>query len=160
MTLSGPAEFALDFVLVLVVYVLAWQRIEASPFGRLLHAMGEDAETTLALGKNVQRVRVAVFVFTGLWTGLAGGLWAFYLRYLDPSAFTLWESVLVVAIAVAAGNHGIRGVLAACALMLMVPELLRFAGLPQSIGAPLRQIIFGSALVVTVRLHARQSRLS
>jgi branched-chain amino acid transport system permease protein len=158
LVVTGPRQFAVVVFVTLISYVFAVKLLHNSPYGRAVAAMGEDPDAAAAAGKDLRRLRLSLLAFTSLWSGLAGGLWAFYLRYLDPSAFTLWESVLVLTIVVSVGHSGLRALMGACAFMLLLPELLRFAGLPQSIGAPVRQIIFGTVLIAAVRYHARRDQ--
>lgn len=149
--MDSPGYFA---ILALILWLLAaalYRAAECSPFGRLLDSLGEDEELVRGLGKSVQRVRLVTIAFSSFWSGIAGAVWASYLGYLDPTSFTLWESVVVLAMVVLGGANSMKGVFVGTAMLVALPEALRFMGLPQSVASPLRQVLFGIILILTMR---------
>jgi branched-chain amino acid transport system permease protein len=84
---------------------------------------------------------------------LAGGIWAFYVAYLDPTGFTVWDSILILAMVILGGSGSIKGTLLGTFILIIMPEVFRFAGLPNAIAGPLRQIIFGLTLVLLMRFR-------
>ncbi len=79
---------------------------------------------------------------------LGGGLYAYYFNFVDPSSFTLMESIFILSIVIIGGSGSLRGPVAGAVFLVLLPELLRFAGLPSSIAANIRQILYGGLLVV------------
>ena len=79
---------------------------------------------------------------------LGGGLYAYYFNFVDPSSFTLMESIFILSIVIIGGSGSLRGPVAGSVFLVLLPELLRFAGLPSSIAANIRQILYGALLVV------------
>lgn len=150
---AGPGEVAPVAVGVFSICVAVYYLIDRSPYGRLLAAVGEDAEAVRGLGKSVRRAKAGAIAFSSAWAGLAGGIWAFYVSYLDPTGFTVWDSVLVLAMVVLGGSGSIVGAVLGASTLVILPELMRFAGLPNAIAGPLRQIVFGAALVVFMRFR-------
>ncbi len=130
-----------------------------SPFGRLLRATGEGAErrdgedAMRALGKSVRRVRLSAIAFSAVTAGIAGGLYASYLTYLDPGQFTIWDSVIVLEMVVFGGLGTVTGALFGVVTFVAIPELLRFADLPSASAGPLRQILFAVLLLVVLRIR-------
>ncbi len=78
--------------------------------------------------------------------GLAGALYAGYVTYIDPTSFSLRESILLVTLLMLGGGGNLRGPLAGAAVLLLLPEALRFVGLPDAIAANVREIIYGLLL--------------
>jgi len=159
----GPWKIAStqDYLIVagvlLFLVVIGHVVVTRSPYGRLLRATGEGAanlageDAMRALGKPVRRVRMSAVAAAAATAGLAGGIYASYLTYIDPTQFTIWDSVLVLEMVVFGGLGTIRGTLAGAAAFVVIPELLRFANLPDSSAGPLRQILFGLLLLVVLR---------
>jgi branched-chain amino acid transport system permease protein len=124
------------------------QRIVNSPFGRILRAIREDETAALAVGKNVNKYKIIVFAIGAFFAGIAGSLYAHYITFIDPSSFTVMESITILLMVVFGGMGSLSGSFIGAAVLVILPELLRFVGMPSSIAAPLRQMIYGLLLVV------------
>ncbi len=135
--------------LVFTVWVL--RRVVLTPFGRVLRAIREDEVVTSALGKDVYRFKVLAFVVAGMLAALGGSLYAHYVSFIDPYSFILDESVFMLSIVIVGGPATLRGPLVGAVVVVGVPEMLRFLGLPQSVAASVRQMFFGALLVLFMR---------
>jgi len=132
---------------VLLTYFVMW-RVVNSPFGRILRGIREDEIATLAMGKNVDRHKILVFVIGAFFAGIAGSLYAHYITFIDPSSFTVMESITILLMVVFGGMGSLSGAFVGAAILVIFPELLRFLGMPSSIAAPLRQMIYGLLLII------------
>ncbi len=84
--------------------------------------------------------RLAAFVIAGVITGIAGGIYAFDLKIIDPSFLDFYYMQTFLIIVIIAGPGSFWGVLIAGAVMVTLPELLRFSD-------ELRMVIYGLILV-------------
>ena len=137
--------------LVLALAVLTYwilHRVTESHYGLILKAVREDEVVAAATGHNVDGYKLTVFVVTAGFAGIAGSLYAHYITFIDPSSFTVNESIAVLLMVVFGGMASLRGSLWGAAILVMLPEALRFVGLPSSVAAPLRQMIYGLLLVL------------
>jgi branched-chain amino acid transport system permease protein len=123
-------------------------RIVDSPFGRILRAIREDETATMAMGKDVAHYKILVFIIGAFFAGIAGSLYAHYITFIDPSSFTVMESITILLMVVFGGMGNIWGSLIGAAVLVIFPELLRFVGMPSSVAAPLRQMIYGLLLII------------
>jgi branched-chain amino acid transport system permease protein len=123
-------------------------RVVNSPFGRILRGIREDEIATLAMGRNVNKHKILVFVIGAFFAGIAGSLYAHYITFIDPSSFTVMESIIVLLMVVFGGMGSLGGSFVGAAILVIFPELLRFLGMPSSVAAPLRQMIYGLLLIV------------
>lgn len=133
--------------LALLVYWIA-HRIVKSPFGRLLKAIREDEVFTQAVGRNVASAKVKVFIISASLASIAGVIYATYITYIDPTSFTIMESVFIISIVIIGGAANLKGSVFGAAFLVALPELLRFVGLPNAIAANVRQVLYGALLVV------------
>ena len=147
---SLSANWAYLILVAAIVAVTVWAigRIVHSPFGRVLNGIREDEIATATLGKDVDRFKVTVFAVGAFFAGVAGVLYAHYVTFIDPSSFTLMESILILLMIVFGGLGSITGSMVGAVLLVVFPEILRFVGFPSSVEAPLRQVIYGLLLVV------------
>lgn len=131
----------------LLTYLLAYCLIN-SPFGRVLKAIREDEVFALSLGKDVNRYKISVFIIGAALAAIAGSLYANYITFIDPTSFTVMESVFMLSIVIIGGTGNLLGSVVGAVMLVIIPELLRFLGLPSAIAANFRQILYGSLLVV------------
>lgn len=149
----GPSATAPLAIFSLTAGVLVIYLIGRSPFGSLLTAIGEDTDAVRGMGKAVSRAKLTAICVASVYAGFAGGIWAFYVKYLNPSSFTVWESVAILSMIIVGGSRRFEGALLGTALLIALPEVLRFAGLPVTIAESLRQILFGIMLILIMRFR-------
>lgn len=121
--------------------------VTTSSFGRVLKAIREDEEAVSVFGYHTLLFKLAIFVFSAGIAAVAGALYASYITFIDPSSFTINESIFVLAIIILGGLGSLRGALVGAAVLILLPEALRFVGLPSDIAAQMRQVIYGLILV-------------
>ena len=140
--------FFLSLVLVMAV-VWFFGQLQRSPYGRMLKAIRTDELSAQALGRNTIQLKSWAFFISAAFAGLAGTVYASYVSYIDPTSFTLDESIFIIT-ALFIGGIGSRvwGSVVGAAVVVILPELLRFVGLPDAVAANLRQIIYGVVLIV------------
>ena len=95
------------FTCVILVGACLWllRRIVASPFGRMLATIRENAERAEFIGVNVRRYELAAFVLAGAFAGLAGGLFGIFNRGVFPD-FAYWTKSSEVLIMTLLGGMG------------------------------------------------------
>ena len=140
----------------LVWFVL--YNITKSPFGRVLRALSEDEIYTNSLGKNVGEAKVVSFVISGMLASVAGVLYAHYISYIDPTSFTLDESIFILSIVIIGGMRNLQGIFLTAVFLVLLPEALRFVGFPSSVAANVRQIVYGAALVVAIFVNSSKTK--
>ena len=141
----GYLVLVLFFVLLTLIVL---RNITHSPFGRILKGIREDEIAASAMGKNVNKHKLIVLVAGAFFAGVAGCLYAHYITFIDPSSFTMMESITVLLMVVFGGMASLRGSIIGAAVLVIFPEMLRFLGMPTSVAAPLRQMIYGLLLVI------------
>lgn len=146
--LSGVWQYLIIVAVFVLLTFFVIQRIVNSPFGRILRAIREDETAALAVGKDVNKYKIIVFAIGAFFAGIAGSLYAHYITFIDPSSFTVMESITILLMVVFGGMGSLSGSFIGAAVLVILPELLRFVGMPSSIAAPLRQMIYGLLLVV------------
>lgn len=67
-------------------FVLLWLLLERAPFGLKLKAVREDESGSLAIGLNPAWLKLQAFVLSALPTGVIGGVYAYWITFIDPSS--------------------------------------------------------------------------
>jgi branched-chain amino acid transport system permease protein len=131
--------------------VLYW--MGRSPFGRVLKSIREDEVAAAALGRDTPRIKVTAFAVSAMFAAMAGVLFAGINQYIDPTSFTLAESISVLSMLIVGGAGNFRGPVLGCALVLLLPEALRLLAVSDSVAANLRQILNGLAIILILRFR-------
>ena len=96
-----------------------------STHGRALFAIRDDEVAAEALGVNTTGYKVMAFVLGSFFAGVAGGLFAHFLSYLNPNSFTFLRSIEVIAMVVLGGLGSVSGSVLAAIVLTVLPEALR-----------------------------------
>jgi branched-chain amino acid transport system permease protein len=105
--------------------ILVARHLATSTHGRALFAIRDDEVAAEALGVDTTGYKVRAFVLGAFFAGVAGGLFAHFLSYLNPNSFTFLKSIEVIAMVVLGGMGSISGSVAAAITLTVMPELLR-----------------------------------
>ena len=142
-------------LILLITAAIIWflNRLKTSPYGRLLKAIRTDGTIVESFGRNTAGVKIWAFALSSAIAGLAGALYASYVGYIDPTSFPLRESIFILCALFIGGIGNIEGPICGAAFVILLPEVLRWVGLPESMAAEIRQIIYGFALVLIMIFH-------
>ncbi len=133
-------EIALWFMAASAAILFALSR---SPVGLILQASGQDAVQAGALGFNVVKHKLAAFIISALFSGLAGALMVFYLGSASVGTFIdITVSVQVIIAAVLGGRRTILGGVLGAVFLIAMSEALR------PIGDLSNFVVFAMALIV------------
>ena len=110
-------------------------------------AIREDEVFAEAAGKNVAAYKVLTFVIGAGMAAVAGVMYAYYISFIDPTRFTVMESIFIISIVIIGGAGSLWGPVVGAVVLVILPEFLRFIGLPSSVAANVRQILYGGLLV-------------
>lgn len=145
---SSSLSFTLLAIGILAVIYGICRYITRSSFGRALKAIREDERAVQVFGYHTVYYKLTIFVLSAAMAAVAGSLFAGYITYVDPTTFTLLESVFILAIIILGGLANLRGSLLGAAILILVFELLRFVGFPTEIAGQMRELTYGLLLVL------------
>lgn len=148
--LPGIWGYFMLTTLVCLAVIIVFKRIKYSPYGRVLKAMRSDELSVQALGRNTVLFKSWAFFLSAAFSALAGLFYASYVTYIDPTSFTLDESIFIVSALFIGGVGNIKGPVLGAVFVVLLPEVLRFVGMPDTFAANMRQIIYGLALVLVM----------
>ncbi|MCX6579283.1 MAG: branched-chain amino acid ABC transporter permease [Candidatus Aminicenantes bacterium] len=149
--ISEPWEYVILSYLLLILVFIYFSRIDRSSFGRVIKGIRDDELVVESMGRNVNLIKAYVFALSAGIAAFAGALFATSATYIDPTSFTLDESIAIIMIIFIGGSGNLKGVLWGAIFVELLPEILRFVQLPDAVAANLRQIIFGLLLIILMR---------
>ena len=149
-SVSGVYGYAILTTIISAIVIVVFKYLKYSPFGRVLTAIRSDELAVSSLGRDPIRFKRWAFFISAAFSGLAGLIYASYISYIDPTSFTIDESIFILTALFIGGIGNIKGPVLGAVFVVLLPEILRFVGLPDAIAANLRQIIYGLTLVLVM----------
>lgn len=125
--------------------LIVW-RLMRSTHGRGFLSVREDEIAAESVGINTTEFKTKAFVLSSFFAGVAGGLFAHYLAYLNPSSFTFMKSFDVVVMVVLGGMGSITGSIISAVFITVLPEALR--PLQEITRIDFRMVIYSLALIL------------
>ena len=143
-----PFKFLpLALVMAVIGFAIVW-RLVRSPFGRVLKAIREDESACRALGKNTLKFKVLVFALSGGIAAIAGSGLAYFITFISPVSFSVEISIFIIVMVILGGEANFWGPLVGAAILVGLPEVLRFLPGTAGIVDVLREIFYGLILVI------------
>lgn len=144
---SNSAFLGLTLVFTALIFAL-YKWIDKSSFGRVLKSLREDEHLTHMMGYRTKYYKSVIFVLSAALSGIAGAFFASYIAFIDPTTFQLKEGIFLFTIIIVGGLSSATGSVVGALILISLPEVLRFIGLPYETAAQLQQIIYGGLLVL------------
>ena len=141
--------------LAVLVFVL-WLALNVlrSPLGRAFVAIRDSEVSAQSMGINLALYKTIAFGLSAAVTGLAGGLFAHYVRHLAPDSFDIVLSIQLVTIVFTGGLGSLHGAIFGAMFMRLLPQAIAIMrdDLPGSIGhmPGLEPSVFGLILVLSI----------
>jgi branched-chain amino acid transport system permease protein len=150
--IPGLSLFGFEFDSVVSYFYLVWGFVFAafiftiniiqSGAGRALRAIHSSEPAASAMGVDISRFKIIVFVYSAILASLAGSLYAHYLNFINPSTFDLFFSIKLLIMIALGGMHNIWGaIIGACLITFMSYEWLHYF-------EELEVIVYGAILLI------------
>jgi len=145
-TLPYFANYYFIELLLLVVAIIGFTRLNSSRIGRAWVAIREDEVAAAAMGVDTIRLKLLAFAIGAFLAGAAGTVNAHLATQVSPDSYTFLESILLLAAVVLGGMGTVPGALLGSAALFVIPEKLRSF-------QDYRLLLFGAALIVMMRFR-------
>lgn len=148
--INNPVSFALFGGFWVLVTFLFYFWFLKTPLNRIIQATRDDQIAVLSLGKNPNYYKRISIIISAVISGISGSIYATYTTYIDPTSFNLHESILILSVVIIGGSGRLIGPVTGALIYVLLPEVLNFLKLPNSIAANMRMILFGLLLIFIV----------
>jgi branched-chain amino acid transport system permease protein len=122
---SRVAQYYIAMLVMAVLVVVMW-KITDSKIGIIFHAIREDEVAVRASGINTTLYKLIAFCLSGFFAGIAGGLYAHFMRIAGPSTLEVTMSFQVVIWSIFGGVVTIWGPVGAVFVLFPLLEFFRF----------------------------------
>lgn len=96
-----------------------------SVMGKALNAVRDNEPAANSMTVNTRKTKMTAFMFGAFWAGVAGGLFAHVLRYVNPSTFGLQKLAEILAMVYFGGLNSIYGSIVGAVSISVLGEALR-----------------------------------
>ncbi|MEW5961806.1 MAG: branched-chain amino acid ABC transporter permease, partial [Chloroflexota bacterium] len=96
-----------------------------STLGKALNAVRDDEMAANAMTVNTRQTKMTAFLFAAFWAGVAGGLFAHVLRYVNPGTFGIQKLAEVLAMVYFGGLNSVVGSIVGAVSFNLLSEALR-----------------------------------
>ena len=125
--LSGQPDWATLPTVFLWTVLCVWSvnNFVRSTVGKALNAVRDNELAAGAMTVDTRRTKIVAFLFAAFWAGVAGGLFAHVLRYVNPSTFGIQKLAEVLAMVYFGGLNSVYGSIVGAVSISLLGEALR-----------------------------------
>ncbi len=131
--LGGPRGMSSQPAYATLPVVFAWMALcvwiihnfTTSIMGKALNAVRDNEAAANSMTVNTRKTKVTAFMFGAFWAGVAGGLFAHVLRYVNPGTFGIQKLAEILAMVYFGGLNSIYGSIVGAVSISVLGEALR-----------------------------------
>jgi branched-chain amino acid transport system permease protein len=124
-----------------LITLLVLRRVINSNFGRGIMAVREDEVAANLTGVDTRRIKLYAFLISAFFAGVAGGLFAHLLQFINPRSFSILKSTDMLVMVYLGGVGSLTGSLLGAAIFTILLEVLRPLGLWRWVVGPLLLVL-------------------
>ncbi|MCK5348641.1 MAG: branched-chain amino acid ABC transporter permease, partial [Desulfobacula sp.] len=123
--IDTDVEFYFILITLTIVLLFFMRNLLRTRVGRAFVAIRDADIAAQTMGVNILFYKTLAFAISAFYAGIAGGLYAFVLRFIEPEMFTLMMSILFLAMVVVGGLGSLMGSITGAALLCLLDLKLR-----------------------------------
>jgi branched-chain amino acid transport system permease protein len=147
--IGGPRGFLGMSKLTTLPWVFFWtvlsvwiiRNLVYSNFGRGILSIREDEIASDLMSVNTRQVKIIAFVVSSFFAGIAGGLFAHALQYINPRMFDILKSTDILIMVYLGGIASIAGSIIGAVIYTILLEILRPLGIWRMVFMPLMLVL-------------------
>lgn len=124
-TAKGLPFYYFTLAVTVIAGLILWG-IVRSPWGRAFKALRENPIRAESLGVDTRRITLLAFAIGSVYGGLAGALITPLVQYIEPGSFNVLHSLRILLMVVVGGSGFFFGPFIGAAVVILLPEMLRF----------------------------------
>jgi branched-chain amino acid transport system permease protein len=123
-SLASPSAFYYATLVTFILCVASMWVFVRSPLGASLRGTRDQPRRMNALGFHVWLIRFLAFLFSGLWAGIAGLLFAYYNQFVSPQVVALQTSAEALLMVISGGTATLLGPIAGAAIVVIMKNVV------------------------------------
>lgn len=118
--ITDSSQFYYVVLVVLGIVILAVSRLQDSKLGRSWKAVRENEIAAQASGIHLVRTKLIAFAIGASFSGMMGVVFSAKQMFIDPTSFTLLESITILVMVILGGMGSVPGVILGAALVTIL----------------------------------------
>ncbi len=118
------ASFTVVFIWTILGIWIMWNYV-TSILGKATNAVRDNESAAEMMTVDTRKVKIVAFLTHAFWSGVAGGLYAHVLGYINPSSFDLRKSAEILGMLYLGGLNSVSGSIVGPVLFMFLTEILR-----------------------------------
>ncbi len=123
--INTDKEFYFLLITLTIVLLFFMRNLTKTRVGRAFIAIRDADIAAQTMGINILYYKTLAFAISAFYAGIAGGLYAFVLQFIEPEIFTLMMSIMFLAMVVVGGLGSMMGSIAGATLLCWLDLKLR-----------------------------------
>jgi branched-chain amino acid transport system permease protein len=121
------SDLAFYYVVLAITLLVIWTAVSllGSPTGRAFNAIRNNEAVAQTLAIPLARTKLIAFMLSAFYSGLAGGLFATAVGFIDPLEFGVGTSIRHIVYIVVGGTGSVAGSVVGAIVLTFLPEFLR-----------------------------------
>lgn len=121
---QNSSFYYLVLAAVIITLILSLNLVRSQK-GRALRAMHQNETAAASIGIDIERQKTMIFALSGVFAGLAGGLYAHYVTYISPDTFGVALSISLIIMVVIGGSENLFAGALGAVLVTAISEYFR-----------------------------------
>jgi len=122
---SSDIQFYFLILIIAIGSTLFTRNLFRTRVGRAFTAIRDRDIAAEIIGIDLTKYKLISFMISSFLTGIAGSLYAYYMRFIGPDHFTLSVSIQYLAMIIIGGMGTVLGSIYGAVFMTLIPEVLR-----------------------------------
>ncbi|MCK5542175.1 MAG: branched-chain amino acid ABC transporter permease [Desulfobacterales bacterium] len=123
--INTDKEFYFLLITLTIILLFFMRNLIKTRVGRAFIAIRDADIAAQTMGVNILYYKALAFAISAFYAGIAGGLYAFVLKFIEPEIFTLMMSIMFLAMVVVGGLGSMMGAIAGAILLCWLDLKLR-----------------------------------
>lgn len=162
--LNTPGEMFYVIMTVVVIMTFVAKSIARGAIGRAFIAIRDNELAAEAMGINVFRYKLTAFFICAFYAGIAGSLWAHWMRVINYDSLTIMDSIWYLGMMIVGGMGSITGAVIGPVFIYGLDQLLTWAAnhfggilhnLPATLPAAIHVMVFGLVILLFLSFEPR-----
>ncbi len=128
LAIKNPKSYYYVFLAFAVLFLFISDRVIKSRIGRAWMSIRENQLAARSLGVDASAYKASNFMYGAFWIGIAGAVYAPYVRFIDSTYFTLDEGWNILSMVIIGGQGTLIGPVAGSLIVNFLTEVLRPVG--------------------------------
>jgi len=141
-------QYSLVVTIIAIFVIMFSITIKNRWMGFAFEAIADDEDAAETVAINTSKYKLTAFILGTMLAGLAGGLYAFDIRYIGPDSFGFTESISILSMVVVGGIGSVWGVVTASIILSLLPQWLQFI-------SDYKLLLYGGLLFLMMRFSPK-----